>query len=129
MSGVSTSTILIVDDSEAVRRANAFMLGSAYTCVQAEDGRQALAILGDSDVDLVIADLHMPVMDGLEMLREMRKSARTRFTPVLVLTTEGREDMIAELRKAGATGVLQKPTQADGLREAVRRALGPNAKQ
>lgn len=81
-------------------------------------------MLQDHDVDLVIADYHMPVMDGLQLLREMRQSSRTRFTPVLVLTTEGREDIITELRKAGATGILQKPTHADSLREAVRRALG-----
>jgi len=87
---VSKKTILLVDDSMAVRRAVALMLGGDFECLQAADGQQALAALESNEVDLVIADLHMPVMDGMQLIQEMRKDRRHRFTPVLVLTTEGR---------------------------------------
>ncbi|MCX8006908.1 MAG: response regulator [Coriobacteriia bacterium] len=121
---MSGKTILLVDDSMAVRRAVALMLGADYECLQAADGRQALGLLQENEVDLVIADLHMPVMDGFELIREMRKDRTYRFTPVLVLTTEGREEVIADLKRVGVTGVLQKPVERDSLLAAVRRALG-----
>lgn len=121
---MSKKTILLVDDSMAVRRAVALMLGGDFECLQAADGQQALAALESNEVDLVIADLHMPVMDGMQLIQEMRKDRRHRFTPVLVLTTEGREEVIGDLKRVGVTGVLQKPVEHDSLLAAVRRAIG-----
>ena len=116
--------ILIVDDSAAVRSAVALMLRSGqYDCLEAEDGEDALRVLDREKVDCVVSDLHMPKLNGLEFLRQMRMMAGYRFTPVLILTTDRVDENKAELRRAGATGVLSKPIQPEELASAVQRAI------
>lgn len=116
--------ILVVDDSRAVRRAVTLMLSTeAYDCLEAADGVEAVHLLETAEVDLVLTDLHMPNMDGFGLISAMRRLPNHRFTPVLVLTTECRDDVIKELQKSGVTGVLQKPIDRDGLRSAVKRCL------
>lgn len=116
--------ILIVDDSAAVRSAVALMLRSgAFECLEAEDGEDALRVLDRNEVSCVISDLHMPKLNGLEFLRQMRVIPGHRFTPVLILTTDRVDENRAELRRAGATGVLSKPIQPDELMSAVQRAI------
>lgn len=116
--------VLIVDDSAAVRRAVALMLASQpYECLEANDGAEALGVLGDHDIACVISDLHMPKLDGLAFLEEMRRLPKYRFTPFLILTTDRVDENKAALRSAGATGVLSKPIEAAALIDAVRRAI------
>jgi two-component system chemotaxis response regulator CheY len=117
--------ILVVDDSKAVRAAVSLMLISqGYAVVEADDGEQAFSVVDDGGVDLVLTDLHMPNVDGYELIRRMRREATHRFIPILVLTTDCREDTITDLKRMGATGVLQKPIERDGLGAALRRCLG-----
>lgn len=118
-------TVLIVDDSLAVRRAVALMLsGGDYRLLEAEDGQKALNALESHDVDIVVTDLNMPVMDGYGLIRSMREMDRYKFTPVLVLTTECRDDVISSLKRSGVTGVLQKPIEREMLNSALERCLG-----
>jgi two-component system chemotaxis response regulator CheY len=79
-------------------------------------------------VDLVITDVNMPEIDGLTLVRTLRTRPRERFTPVLVLTTEGSEAMKQQGREAGATGWLVKPFDSDQLRQTVRRVLAARAR-
>lgn len=118
--------ILIVDDSAAVRAAVAMMLrGGLYECIEAADGLEALDVLAAQNVHCVISDLHMPKMNGLEFLKHLRQTTTHRFLPVLVLTTDRVDENRAELRAAGATGVLSKPIDPTVLNEAVQRAIAP----
>jgi len=115
-------TVLVVDDSVAVRRAVCLMLsGGDYRCVEAEDGQQALDVLAEEKVDILLTDLNMPVMDGYGLIAKVRAMPAMRFTPVLVLTTEGREEVVSDLKRKGVTGVLQKPIDREQLLTALRR--------
>jgi two-component system chemotaxis response regulator CheY len=116
--------ILIVDDSAAVRAAVALMLRSGpFECIEAEDGVEALEVLAANKVDCIISDLHMPRLNGLEFLKRLRGLPAYRFTPVLILTTDRVDENRAELRHAGATGVLGKPIEPEELMATVERAI------
>jgi len=118
------ATILIVDDSKTVRGlVRGALMADNHQVVEAPGAREALAALDESPVDLVITDVNMPDIDGLALVRTLRARPRERFTPVLVLTTEGSEAMKQRGREAGATGWLVKPFDSDQLRHTVRRVL------
>jgi len=120
---MASKKVLLVDDSVAVRRAVALMLaGSGLACLEAGDGAQALEVLGKEHVDAVLTDLNMPVMNGYQFIEALRKIEAYRFTPVLVLTTECREDVASTLKRSGVTGVLQKPIEKESLIKALRRS-------
>jgi len=114
------SKIMIVDDSRTVRS----MVREAlevdhHQVVEATDGVAALAALETASADMVITDVNMPEMDGLKLVRALRERPRYRFTPILVLTTEGGAEMKQRGREAGATGWLVKPFKPDQLRQTV----------
>jgi len=114
------STIMIVDDSRTMRS----MLRGAleadhHEVIEAIDGVTALAGLETASADMVITDVNMPEMDGLKLVRALRERPRYRFTPILVLTTEGGAEMKQRGREAGATGWLVKPFNPDQLRQTV----------
>jgi len=124
-----SATILIVDDSRAVRSmVRGALLADDHRVVEAPGAREALETLDAEQVDLVITDVNMPDIDGLTLVRTLRGRPRERFTPVLVLTTEGGEDMKQRGREAGATGWLVKPFDPDQLRHTVRRVLAAKAR-
>ena len=119
------STILIADDSSTVRRMVRVALEAAqHTVVEVPDGKAALDRSATLGADLVITDVNMPEMDGLTLVRELRAQPSYRFTPILVLTTEGSEEMKQRGREAGATGWLVKPFDAERLRQTVAFVLG-----
>ena len=123
------ATILIVDDSRVVRSlVRGALTADAHRVVEAPGAREALAALDAEAVDLVITDVNMPEIDGLSLVRTLRARPRERFTPVLVLSTEGGEDMKQRGREAGATGWLVKPFDPDQLRHTVRRVLAARAR-
>jgi two-component system chemotaxis response regulator CheY len=116
--------ILTVDDSAAMRQMVEVTLSSAgYEVLQARDGREALALAGKNNVDLVIADINMPEMDGIELVRELRALESYKHTPVLVLTTESSAERKKQGREAGATGWLVKPFNPDKLLATVAKVL------
>lgn len=117
--------ILIVDDSRGVRTALMMMLRSrGYDCIQAEDGVQALEVLAVEPVDAVLTDLHMPQVNGLELIAFMRRDPSQREIPVFVLTGDWHREAVDELKRAGATDVLRKPVSRDVLVAALEKCLG-----
>ena len=99
--------ILIVDDSETVRQVLQLALGNAgYQVVEAEDGFDALAKLSGAQIDMLITDLNMPNMDGLELIEKVREEGNHRFTPIVMLTTESSEE-----KKSGKGGKDKVQTQ------------------
>jgi len=116
-------TILVVDDSATVRKLIIYSLGpNNYNCLEASDGVEALEKMAQNPVDLIIADLNMPKMDGLELIRTIRKGNRS--IPVIMLTTQGDQESRKEGLDAGANVYLIKPAPAHLLLYKVKSLLG-----
>lgn len=117
-----TKTVLAVDDSKTMREMVTFTLkGAGYQVVEAEDGKAALGVLEKTKVDAVITDLNMPNMNGFELIRNLRAMAAYKFTPILMLTTEGDATKKEEGKSAGATGWIVKPFNPEKLVEVVKK--------
>lgn len=117
-----TKTVLAVDDSKTMRDMVTFTLKEAgYNTLEAEDGRAAMAVAGGHAFDVVITDLNMPNMNGFELIRALRADPKHKFTPILMLTTEGDTNKKQEGKTAGATGWLVKPFNPDKLIEVVKK--------
>lgn len=117
--------ILVVDDSAAVRQSVAYVLDQAgYEIVQANDGQDALTKLDGAPYALVVTDVNMPNMDGIELTRQIRGNADYKFTPIVVLTTESQSTKMNEGKEAGATGWIVKPFNSDKLLQVVKRLAG-----
>jgi two-component system chemotaxis response regulator CheY len=117
-------TILTVDDSVSMRQMVSLTLKAAgYEVVQACDGVEALEWARDSVVDLVLTDVHMPRMDGIALVRELRNIPPYRFVPMLVLTTESSPERKAEGKRVGATGWIVKPFSPLQLVATIARVL------
>src|SRR5271155_3621246 len=102
--------ILAVDDSASMRQMDLFTLqGAGYEVLQACDGVEALDMARASTVDLVLTDVHMPRMDGITLVRELRSLNNYKFVPMLILTTESSQDRKMDGKRAGATGWIVKP--------------------
>lgn len=118
------TSILAVDDSTSIRKLVSFTLNQAgYEVVSAVDGNDALAKAGQSNVDLVLTDVNMPGMDGIELIRSLRQLPSYKFIPMLMLTTESSADRKAEGKAAGATGWLVKPFDPEQLLNTISRVL------
>ncbi len=117
--------ILAVDDSRTMRDMLALALGEAgYTVRLAEDGQDALDVLGDFTPDAIISDINMPRLDGFGFVEAVRRIERYRATPILVLTTESAPELKARARAAGATGWIVKPFDAPKLVRALQMVAG-----
>jgi two-component system, chemotaxis family, chemotaxis protein CheY len=119
-----SKTILTVDDSRTMRDMLAMALNDAgFNVVQAVDGEDGLAVLDahSTDVDVIITDINMPKLDGFGFIEGVRKDARHRATPILVLTTESDSSKKDRARQAGATGWIVKPFNPVKLIDAIRR--------
>lgn len=120
-----SKTILSVDDSASVRQMVKLTLtGAGYQIIQANDGSEGLSKAKESQVDMVMTDLNMPVMNGLDLIRELRKLPSYKGVPILFLTTESDAQIKAEAKAAGATGWITKPFQQDQLIAVVKKVLG-----
>lgn len=116
---------LAVDDSKTMRDMVTFTLKNAgYDVIEAEDGKDALAKLNGATVDVVITDLNMPNMDGFELIRNLRSQASFKFTPILMLTTEGDDHKKQEGKSAGATGWIVKPFNPEKLVQVINKVCG-----
>jgi two-component system, chemotaxis family, chemotaxis protein CheY len=117
-------TVLVVDDSITIRQMVSFTLQEAgFAVVQAGDGQEALERLGGGRIDLIVTDLNMPRLDGLGLIRELRSRPASRYTPVLMLTTESQESKRLEGRAAGATAWIVKPFRPDRLLQVIGKVL------
>ena len=115
-------TILTVDDSTTMRAMLMLALSEAgFKVVQAVDGVHGLELLGTETPDVIITDINMPRLDGFGFIEGVRKHARHRAVPVLVLTTESDDTKKDRARRAGATGWSVKPFNAEKLVTAIRR--------
>jgi two-component system chemotaxis response regulator CheY len=114
--------ILTVDDSRTILAMLHHTLANAgYDVLQAEDGQQGLDVLAREPVDMVITDINMPVMDGIQFIREVRGSGRHNSLPILILTTETSQDKRDQARAAGGTGWIVKPFDPDKLISIIQR--------
>ena len=114
---------LIVDDSSVMRkivqralRQAGFAIGEV---LEAGNGSEALDILRQQTVDLVLSDMNMPVMDGLEFMRQIASVEKARGVPVLMITTEGSESHVMEAISCGAAGYIRKPFTPDQMKQHV----------
>lgn len=116
--------VLSVDDSSSIRQMVSFTLrGAGYEVAEAVDGKDGLAKAGASKFDLIITDLNMPNVDGIQLIAAVRKLPGYSFTPILMLTTESQLERKDAGRKAGATGWIVKPFAADQLVAVARKLV------
>ena len=122
-------TILIVDDSASLRRVVDIALsGAGYEVIQASDGKDALAKLARLEgrkVHLIVSDVNMPNMNGIEFVMAVKKDAAYKFTPVIMLTTEGQDEIKDQGRAAGAKAWIVKPFNPTQLLNAVQKLILP----
>lgn len=113
---------LTVDDSKTMRDMVTFTLkGAGFDVIEAEDGKHALTVLNGSKVDVIITDLNMPNMNGIELIRALRADANYKFTPILMLTTEADDTKKQEGKAVGATGWIVKPFNPEKLVQVVQK--------
>src|SRR5262245_40925449 len=119
-----SKSIVVVDDSESIRELVGLTLENAgHTVSKGIDGRDALQLFDGREVSLVITDLNMPHMDGISLIREIRKMEGYSTTPILVLTTESQTAKKEEAKAAGATGWIVKPFVAEKLLAVVKKVI------
>ena len=119
-------TILIVDDSGTVRQQVSMALKQAgFETAQACDGSEGLAMVdANRNINMVICDVNMPVMNGLEMVEKVKAKPENKSLPIIVLTTEGQPSMIKRAKEAGAVGWIVKPFNASQLIQTVKHLTG-----
>ena len=116
--------ILAVDDSASMRQMVVFTLESAgYDVVEAVDGQQALDVAKNESFDLVLSDINMPVMNGIELVKQLRQLEAYKYTPILMLTTETSSDRKMAGKGAGATGWVVKPFNPDKLLATIKKVI------
>jgi two-component system chemotaxis response regulator CheY len=113
-------TVLIVDDSASLRQVVKMALtGAGYNVIEAGDGKAALALLDGRQINMVVCDVNMPNMNGIEFVKEAKKLAAYKFMPILMLTTESQESKKEEGKAAGAKAWMVKPFSPTQLVAAV----------
>lgn len=120
--------VLVVDDSLPMRsvikktvKASGFNVGQFF---DASNGRDALAFLRQEWLDLVLTDYNMPGMDGLELIKEMKKDEALEGIPVVMVTTEGSQQRIKEFLENGAADYIKKPFTPENIRKKLNRIMG-----
>jgi two-component system chemotaxis response regulator CheY len=120
--------VLIVDDSALTRKAIKRIIGmidlETDEVLEAENGEEALKILEESQVDLVLADLNMPVMSGMELIYHMRGKEATKSIPVIIVSTESSATRVEKLLADGVKDYLHKPFTPEKLRDVLARTIG-----
>lgn len=115
--------ILIIDDSSTMRKIVSRSLRQAGLdfdeILEASDGQEALNLLENEKVDLILSDINMPNMDGIEFLRQKKELDAIKDIPVVMITTEGGADIIGEAKSLGAAGSIKKPFKPDTINEVL----------
>lgn len=119
---------LIVDDSSVMRKIVERSLRQAgldlSSVIEAGNGAEALGLLDANTVDLILSDINMPIMDGLEFVRQVQTVDKLRKIPVVMITTEGSESNVVQALSLGAKGYIRKPFTPDQVKEHVLPVLG-----
>ncbi|MCS6286267.1 MAG: response regulator [Nitrospira sp.] len=119
-------TVLVVDDSASLRQVVSIALkGAGYDVLEGCDGKDALSKLTGQKVHLIISDVNMPNMDGITFVKEVKKLANYKFTPIIMLTTESQEAKKAEGQEAGAKAWVVKPFKPETMLLAVSKLILP----
>lgn len=115
--------VLVVDDSAAVRQQVGMALGQAgFEVLEASDGKEGIsAVANNAKIAMVISDVNMPNMNGLEMVAELKKNPSNSSLPIIMLTTEGQPTLIRQAKQAGAIGWIVKPFNAAQLVATVQK--------
>jgi two-component system chemotaxis response regulator CheY len=125
---VSKLRVLIVDDSSVMRKIVERSLRQAGLdlgeVLEAGNGAEALAEVNKGRFDLILSDINMPAMDGLEFLKNLAKVESAKGTPVVMITTEGSEARVVEALSVGAKGYIRKPFTPEQVKERVTPLLG-----
>jgi len=120
---------MVVDDSAAIRKILQRVLrqtGMAIRSIhEAGDGQEALELLKTQSINLVLTDINMPKMDGIQLLAAMKATPRWHHIPVVMITTEGGESKVSEAVRLGAAGYVRKPFTADQIKEKLAGILEP----
>ncbi|MDP6699058.1 MAG: response regulator [Candidatus Latescibacteria bacterium] len=119
---------LVIDDSKTARlmlaksiNLSGLPIGEVH---MAENGREALDLLRNNWIDMVLTDINMPDMNGMELVRIMAQEGLLQTVPVVVVSTEGSDIRIGELRDQGIRDYLRKPVRAEHIRDVVEQILG-----
>ena len=119
--------ILIVDDSQTMRKVirkavvlSGFQMGE---CWEAGEGQEALALLRSQAVDLILTDFNMPGMNGLEMIRELKKDEKKGRIPVVMITTQSNDWVVQEGKSLGIEGFIQKPFTPEAIRDLLNQLM------
>ena len=116
--------ILTADDSASMRQMVSFTLkGAGYEVLEAVDGKDGLEKAKAKNIDMVITDLNMPHMDGIQMIREIRALPKYKFIPIILLTTESQDEKKMQGKAAGATGWIVKPFKPEQLLAVIKKVL------
>lgn len=114
---------LIVDDSSVMRKIVERSLRQAgidfSEVKEASNGAEALGALGSGGVDLILCDINMPVMDGIEFLQQLQSTPHGKVTPVVMITTEGSESHVVKALSMGARGYIRKPFTPEQVKQHV----------
>ena len=122
---MASRKILAVDDSVSIRKSISFILGQEnFEVVEAENGADGLAKATADKFGLIITDINMPIMDGIQFIKELRNTVEHKFTPIIVLTTENQESKMQEGKAAGATGWIVKPFSSEKIIAVVKKIIG-----
>lgn len=120
-----SASILAVDDSASIRMTIKIALsGAGYSVTEAVHGADGIAKANAGHFDLIIVDLNMPVMDGMTMVKELRKSPAHMGVPIIFLSTESDAGMKQKAKAAGATGWLTKPFNPEQIVKLIKKVLG-----
>jgi two-component system chemotaxis response regulator CheY len=116
--------ILIADDSISIRKSVSFVLTEeGYEVIEAEDGLDGLKKAEAAKCNLIITDINMPNMNGIEFIKALREKPEYKFVPIIALTTESQDDKMQEGKAAGATGWIVKPFTSEKLSAIVKKIL------
>jgi two-component system chemotaxis response regulator CheY len=123
------SDVLVVDDSAAIRKILQRVLRQTGMAIrkihEAGDGQEALEVMKSQSIHLVLTDINMPKMDGIQLLGALKSSPQWHHIPVVMITTEGGETKVGEAVRLGAAGYVRKPFTADQIKEKLAGILDP----
>lgn len=121
-----SKTILIVDDSDSLREVVGIALKNAgYEVIEGADGQEGLNQLDGKKIHLIISDVNMPNMNGIEMVKKIKDMSAYKFTPIIMLTTESGEGLKDEGRSAGVKAWMVKPFKPEQMLDAVSKLIMP----
>ncbi|TAN44310.1 MAG: response regulator [Nitrospirae bacterium] len=116
--------ILIVDDDKTTRKLlSLYLKGKGYEIVTAENGLEALEKIGTEGINLIVSDMNMPYMDGIELTKTVRKDPALSGMPIIMVTTEADEDEKKKAFEAGVDDYLVKPTNAEQITDGIKKIL------